>query len=105
MKTKAISLVVLGLIVLISGSAGGADPPKPAPVQPATASNSVFFLRDVMPLVTRLGCNSVQCHGAPLMDELKITHQYRDGPKREHLWHSGWLPEAVQMLLEEQENK
>jgi hypothetical protein len=66
MKTKAISLVVLGLIVLISASAGGADPPKPAPVQPATASNSVFFLRDVMPLVTRLGCNSVQCHGAPL---------------------------------------
>jgi hypothetical protein len=66
MKAKAMSLVVLGLIVLISASAGGADPPKPAPVQPATASNSVFFLRDVMPLVTRLGCNSVQCHGAPL---------------------------------------
>ena len=63
---RRLLLVVLGLIVLISASAGGADPPKPAPVQPATASNSVFFLRDVMPLVTRLGCNSVQCHGAPL---------------------------------------
>ena len=36
-----------------------------------------------------------------LMDELKITHQYRDGPKREHSWHSGWLPEAVQRLVEE----
>jgi arabinogalactan endo-1,4-beta-galactosidase len=35
-----------------------------------------------------------------LMDELKITHQYRDGPKREHSWHSGWLPEVVQMLAE-----
>jgi S-formylglutathione hydrolase FrmB len=34
-----------------------------------------------------------------LMDDLKIAHQYRDGPKREHSWHSGWLPEAVQMLL------
>jgi len=36
-----------------------------------------------------------------LMDELKIAHQYRDGPKREHSWHSGWLPEAVQRLVEE----
>ncbi len=36
-----------------------------------------------------------------LMDELKIVHQYRDGPKREHSWQSGWLPEAVQMLVEE----
>ena len=35
-----------------------------------------------------------------LMNELKIAHQYRDGPKREHSWHSGWLPEAVQMLVE-----
>jgi S-formylglutathione hydrolase FrmB len=33
-----------------------------------------------------------------LMDELKIPHQYRDGPKRTHDWASGWLPEAVQML-------
>ena len=36
-----------------------------------------------------------------LMDELKIAHQYRDGPKRAHSWHSGWLPEAVQMLVGE----
>jgi acylphosphatase len=35
-----------------------------------------------------------------LMDDLKIAHQYRDGPRREHSWHSGWLPEAVQMLVE-----
>ncbi len=35
-----------------------------------------------------------------LMEELKIAHEYRDGPKREHSWHSGWLPEAVQMLVE-----
>ena len=59
MKTKAMSLVVLGLIVVISASARGAEPPKPAAAQPAIAPNSVFFLRDVMPLVTRLGCNSV----------------------------------------------
>lgn len=35
-----------------------------------------------------------------LMDELKIKHLYRDGPKREHSWNSGWLPEAVGLLLE-----
>jgi S-formylglutathione hydrolase FrmB len=33
-----------------------------------------------------------------LMEELKIPHQYRDGPKREHSWSSGWLRDAVQML-------
>ena len=35
-----------------------------------------------------------------LMDELKIAHRYQDGPKREHSWDSGWLPDAVQMLVE-----
>ena len=66
MKKNAISLVVLGLLAVIFASAGGAEPPKPAQTQPAIAPNAVFFQRDVMPLVTRLGCNSVQCHGAPL---------------------------------------
>jgi enterochelin esterase-like enzyme len=36
-----------------------------------------------------------------LMDELGIAHQYRDGPKREHSWHSRWLPEVVQMLAQD----
>ncbi|TWU06822.1 putative esterase [Symmachiella macrocystis] len=35
-----------------------------------------------------------------LMDELKIKHLYRNGPKREHSWNSGWLPEAVGLMLE-----
>jgi S-formylglutathione hydrolase FrmB len=34
-----------------------------------------------------------------LMDELKIAHVYRDGPKRDHSWHSGWLPDALRMLV------
>ncbi len=34
-----------------------------------------------------------------LMDNLGIVHQYRDGPQRAHGWHSGWLPEAVEMLF------
>ena len=34
-------------------------------------------------------------------DCLVKGRRYRDGPKREHSWHSGWLPEAVQMLVQE----
>jgi hypothetical protein len=35
-----------------------------------------------------------------LLDELRIPHEYRDGPQRKHEWHSGWVPEAVQLLLQ-----
>jgi hypothetical protein len=39
----------------------------PAQAEPAKAAvGSVFFLRDVMPVVNRLGCNRVACHGASL---------------------------------------
>lgn len=34
-----------------------------------------------------------------LMAKLKIAHEYRDGPARKHDWHSGWVAEAVQLLL------
>jgi hypothetical protein len=33
------------------------------------------------------------------MVELKVAHEFRDGPKREHTWTSGWVPEAVEVLL------
>jgi hypothetical protein len=35
-----------------------------------------------------------------LLDELRIPHEYRDGPNRKHSWHSGWVAEAVQLLME-----
>jgi S-formylglutathione hydrolase FrmB len=34
-----------------------------------------------------------------LMTELKIAHEYRDGPARKHDWHSGWVAEAAELLL------
>jgi S-formylglutathione hydrolase FrmB len=34
-----------------------------------------------------------------LLDELKISHEYRDGPSRKHDWHSGWVSEAVELLI------
>ena len=35
-----------------------------------------------------------------LMERLEIPHVYRDGPERVHDWHSGWVSEAVALLLE-----
>lgn len=32
------------------------------------------------------------------MNELGISHVWRDGPKRKHHWNSGWLAEAVDLL-------
>ena len=34
-----------------------------------------------------------------LLDGLGIPHEYRDGPQREHHWQTGWLEEAVALLL------
>ena len=39
----------------------------------------------------------VQLHA--LLDELKIPHEYRDGPKRKHHWNSGWVAEALEFLV------
>lgn len=36
-----------------------------------------------------------------LMDKLKVAHEYRDGPERKHDWHSGWVKEAVELLVRE----
>jgi hypothetical protein len=37
-----------------------------------------------------------------LMVNQKVPHVYRDGPKREHTWESGWVPEAVRLLLDDE---
>jgi enterochelin esterase-like enzyme len=34
-----------------------------------------------------------------LMLKFGIDHHYRDGPKRKHIWESGWVSEALEMLL------
>ena len=35
-----------------------------------------------------------------LLDGLKISHEYRDGPDQKHDWHSGWMPKTVKLLTE-----
>ena len=34
-----------------------------------------------------------------LLEELRIPHDYRNGPQRKHDWHSGWVAEAVEQLM------
>ena len=34
-----------------------------------------------------------------LLKQIGIPHKHVDGPRRGHHWHSGWLEEAVQLLL------
>lgn len=34
-----------------------------------------------------------------LLDQLRVPHAYRDGPQRKHHWQSGWLGEAVELLV------
>lgn len=34
-----------------------------------------------------------------LMDELKVKHLYRDGPKLKHDWHSGWVKDLAESLV------
>jgi polyisoprenoid-binding protein YceI len=39
----------------------------------------------------------VEAHS--LMEKLNIDHEYPDVPARKHQWGSGWLPEAVRLIL------
>lgn len=34
-----------------------------------------------------------------LMERLQVAHDYHDGPRREHVWGSGWVGEAVEFLV------
>jgi hypothetical protein len=36
-----------------------------------------------------------------LLEKFQIAHEYRDGPQRKHDWHSGWVKEAVELLVKE----
>ena len=49
-----------------------------------------------------LGYDNFRSHYAAvhaLLVELIIPHEDRDGPQRKHRWESGWLNEAVELLV------
>jgi hypothetical protein len=61
MTTRVISVIVVGWATagwIATWDATGAAPASGSP------GPTVFYKRDIMPLVSRLGCNSVQCHGS-----------------------------------------
>jgi LmbE family N-acetylglucosaminyl deacetylase len=39
-----------------------------------------------------------------LLKGLRVSHRYVDGPRRDHTWASGWVPEAARMLFQDDEN-
>jgi len=43
-----------------------AEPPATPSPAPAPAAEPASFLRDVMPLFTKRGCNAIECHGSTL---------------------------------------
>jgi LmbE family N-acetylglucosaminyl deacetylase len=40
-----------------------------------------------------------------LLKDLRVSHRYVDGPRRDHTWASGWVPEAAGMLFQDDENR
>jgi len=55
------------------------------------------------PRLVLLGYDNFRRHHQTAHDAMqnwKIPHVYRDGPQRKHHWQSGWLPEAVECLVE-----
>lgn len=62
----------------------------------------VNLLRDHKRLVLTGYFQSFRAHHVAmhrLLTELEVPHTYRDGPKRDHHWESGWLKEAVGLLV------
>ena len=72
--------------------------------QPALLDKQAGVLRRKRRLVLT-GYGNFREHHVRIHEKLValgIPHVYRDGPQREHEWHSGWLPEAVDLLLAEE---
>ncbi|MFV1967039.1 MAG: hypothetical protein ACC628_16555 [Pirellulaceae bacterium] len=61
----------------------------------------LFFI--LMPVASgvHLGYGNFRDHHAVLEQALqahRLSHVYQDGPRRKHIWESGWLPEAIGLL-------
>ena len=69
--------------------------------------NSPAFAKS-SPRLVLTGYDSFRSHhesAHKLLDDWKIPHVYRDGPKLKHVWNSGWVEEAVELLVELREPK
>jgi hypothetical protein len=61
MTSRIVFVIVAGFAMGGGESAYGVDSPAPTP---GSRKPTVFYKRDVQPLLSRLGCNSAQCHGS-----------------------------------------
>ncbi len=58
--------------------------------------------RESSPRLIHLGFGSFRSEHArfeELLDEHRVPHNYADGPQRQHHWNTGWLPEAIELLV------
>ena len=62
MRTQAISVLLFA--AAIPGFVSTRAEDKPEPSEKASENDSAYFLDDVMPLVTKVGCNVSSCHGS-----------------------------------------
>ena len=54
------------------------------------------------PRLFHLGYGNFRAHHTAfeaILGKLKVPHVYHDGPARKHTWRSGWLAEAVELVL------
>ena len=68
-------------------------------VLPAIKKCSV--LTDAAPRLVLTGYDNFREHHITAhrqLEEWQIRHEYRDGPQRKHVWESGWVKEAVELL-------
>ena len=49
--------------VQVSGQAAGATTAEASSSKPAGEGQYVCFIPDIMPMLDRMGCSAVQCHG------------------------------------------
>src|SRR5687768_7737358 len=62
LKLYAISFVVAALSAAVAFAAPQSQAPTQAPVEPRTG---VSFVRDVLPVLSKAGCNAGGCHAKP----------------------------------------
>jgi hypothetical protein len=63
---------------------------------------AVMLREDAGPRLIHLGYGNFREHhlqAESLLQELRIPHDYVDGPRLKHTWHSGWVGPAVERLL------
>ena len=59
-------------------------------------------LKTTSPRLVLTGYDNFRTHHETahrLLDEAQVPHIYRDGPKLKHVWNSGWVEEAVELLV------